>query len=245
MGATLDEFEHGEGGERTVILAGEDEEIGEGETTPGGTEESEPCGSIRGVEQGAGKGEKVKDFVAFVELLDADSTVGNGAAGALTVEGADDLQEVGAVADQDGDAPGLTGGMRAGAPLLDDTADFGCKALGLAAMLRDALRGGHEGEAMQVPDAAGTGGGEANGLCGGVGDDLGVGGVGLAGEDEAEVAVERLDEVALGTEVGGEVEDAEGDGVGAGAERVGMHGVDETFDAGLAEEVDGLLGVAD
>ena len=60
-------------------------------------------------------------------------------------------------------------------------------------------------------------------------------------EDEAEVAVELIDQGALGAEVCGEAEACEGQV----AEALGVHGLDEAFDAGLAEEVDGLAGVAD
>ncbi len=70
-------------------------------------------------------------------------------------------------------------------------------------------------------------------------------GIRAAGKELGEVVIEGLDEGGLGAEVGGEMEGGEGEGVGCGGEAAGVHGVDEALDAGLAEEVDGLLGVAD
>ncbi len=76
-------------------------------------------------------------------------------------------------------------------------------------------------------------------------DELGLQRVGGGGKDLREGVVEVFDEGALGAEVGGEMERREREGVVAGAELAGAHGVDEALDAGLAEEIDGLLGVAD
>jgi len=65
-------------------------------------------------------------------------------------------------------------------------------------------------------------------------------GVCLVGEDEIEVAVELFDESALGAEVCGEAQAREGQV----AEPLGVRGADEALDPRLAEEVDGLAGVA-
>jgi hypothetical protein len=53
--------------------------------------------------------------------------------------------------------------------------------------------------------------------------------------------VELIDKGALGAEVSGEAEERERQV----AEALGMHGADESLDARLSEEVDGLTGVAD
>ena len=65
-------------------------------------------------------------------------------------------------------------------------------------------------------------------------------GGGFLGEDEIEVAVELFDESELRAEVCGEAKARERQV----ADAPGAHGPDEALDARLAEEVDGLAGVA-
>ena len=57
---------------------------------------------------------------------------------------------------------------------------------------------------------------------------------------QIEGVVEAVDEIGLRAEVGGEVECAELNF----SEALFAHGAQETFDARLAEEIDGLLGIA-
>ena len=64
---------------------------------------------------------------------------------------------------------------------------------------------------------------------------------GFIREDEVEVVVELIDESALRAEVCGEPEASEPQV----AESLGVHGADEALDARLAEEIDGLAGIAD
>ena len=60
-------------------------------------------------------------------------------------------------------------------------------------------------------------------------------------EDEGEILVEASNEIVLRAEVGGELKPREGHV----AEKAGAGGVHEALDARLAEEVDGLAGIAD
>ena len=69
----------------------------------------------------------------------------------------------------------------------------------------------------------------------------GVGEGGFRREDQGEVLVEVIDQSALRAEVSREAEAREGQV----AEALGVHGADESLDACLAEEVDGLAWVAD
>ena len=69
----------------------------------------------------------------------------------------------------------------------------------------------------------------------------GVGIVSLGGEDEIEIVVELIDEVALGAEIGGKAEPGER----KFAKSLGVHGADEALDSRLAEEIDGLARIAD
>ena len=87
----------------------------------GRAQEGEPCGAVGGMEKGAGEDEEVEDLLALCERLDVDGAVGD----AGLFEGVDDVEEVDASADQDGELPGLgaTFGERAGAPLFDDVAN--------------------------------------------------------------------------------------------------------------------------
>src|SRR5208283_54895 len=95
------------------------------------------------------------------------------------------------------------------------------------------------GDWIRVPDGAACAGrGGERGLGGGVGERVGVC---FVGEDEGEVMVELIDESALGAEVCGEAQAGERQV----AEPLGAHGADEALDARLAEEIDGLAGVAD
>ena len=102
-----------------VVLAGEGVEVGEGEAAPGGAQQGEPGGAVAGVEEGAGEGEEVEDLLALGEGFDFYGAVGDGVGEGL--EGLDDVEEMGAVADEDGE-----GGLRiGGAPVFGDGADLG------------------------------------------------------------------------------------------------------------------------
>ena len=109
---------------------------------------------------------------------------------------------------------------------------------GVALALEEVVGGfvrGVVGNGGEVPDEVRVGGVVAGGVGFAVGDFV------VDGEDGGEGLVELLDERGLGAEVGGEVERGEGEL----AEAAGAEGIEEAGDLRLAEEVDGLLGVAD
>ena len=62
-----------------VAVAGEGEEVGEGEAAPRGVQDGEPGCAVGGVEEGAGEGEGVEDFGALVEVFDVEGAEGDGA----------------------------------------------------------------------------------------------------------------------------------------------------------------------
>ncbi len=134
-----------------VVGAGEGVEVGEREAAPGGAEDGEGGDAVGGVEEGAGEGGEVEDLLALVEGFDLDGAEGNAGIGGgrfgLAAKGGDDLGEVVAAADQDGEGPGLGAAGREGfgEPGAGDVEDFFGFAAGLllaAIGLRRGWRGG-------------------------------------------------------------------------------------------------------
>ena len=219
------------------------------EAAPGGAQEGEPGGAVGGVEQGAGEGEEVEDLLALGEGFDFDGAVGDGGAAASPLKASTMSERWVRVRTRTAMLPGLGCGLRGGVWLrqcFDDAAD-------LAGRSRGAGRGGRCGACWRVggrragrwcasrrPAAEGAAGGRRRR---GVGD-----GSRLAGSADASGKSEaRSRALKCSTRVGWERKLAVRRRAVSGRSPSWpvAHGVEEALDAGLAEEVDGLLGVAD
>ena len=87
-----------------------------------GVQEGEPGGAVCGVEERAGEGEEVEDLLAFAEGFDLDGAIGDGGG----FEGFDDVEEVGAGADEDRDGGGWGCGFDEGADFLSVCLRLAC-----------------------------------------------------------------------------------------------------------------------
>jgi hypothetical protein len=106
VAALVVEFRDGEVFECLVVGAGKEVEVREGEAAPWGAEDGEPRDAIHGMEQGAGEGAEVEEFLTLGEVFDFDGAKGNVA---MAEEG-DDLREMVASADEDSDTILIAGG---------------------------------------------------------------------------------------------------------------------------------------
>ncbi len=155
VAALVDEVEDGSFGEGGIVLPGEQVEVDEGEAAPGRAQEGQPGGAVGGVEEGAGEGDEVEDLLALGEGFDLDGAVGDGG----SLEGGDDLGEVDAVANEDGDGWGFgVGGTPRVSPGADGGGDLGGVDAALGAAHGGALVGdAGPGEDGGVPEDAGAG----------------------------------------------------------------------------------------
>ena len=65
--ARCEKFRDGLGGDLQIVGGGELVQVSEREAAPGSAENSEPGGSVYGVEQGAGERQGVEDFGALAK----------------------------------------------------------------------------------------------------------------------------------------------------------------------------------
>ncbi len=241
----LDEFGNREVLEGGVVGAGEEVQVGEGEAAPRRAQNGEPRDAIHGMEEGAGEGAEVEEFLALEEALDFDGAEGD----AMVAEERDDLGEVGAGADENGDTIFLACRLRAldaWEMLLENAEDVaGFLFLGIGDVGRGRSAVGSANEARVDVERffrrrSGEGGGFGERDGGGSGGNVG-------GTEGAEHLVDGLGEAGVGAEVDGELH-----GMAADAAAVGVEGGDaaiadlgEELDVGLAKHIDGLHGVAD
>ena len=107
-------------------------EVGQGEAAPRRTQKREPGGAIARVQQRAGQGKQIENFLALTESFRVDRAERDGGLG---FEGGHDLEQMGAIADEDGKSRRLlvVGAKRLAAPLLHESADLGGVLAGLVA----------------------------------------------------------------------------------------------------------------
>ena len=121
-----------------VVAAGERVQVGERESAPGCAQDGERGGAVGWMEQGAGERGEVEDFLSLAERLDLDCAEGDCI---FLFQCGDDLVEVIAAANQDGDLPGIGAARREGLrePFAGDAADLQGVAEGL--LLLELCRG--------------------------------------------------------------------------------------------------------
>ena len=119
-----------------VVAAGEGVQVGQREAAPGSAQDGKRGGAVGWVEQSAGERGEVEDLLSLAEGLNLNRAEGNCI---FLFQCGDDLVEMVAAADQDGDLPGFGAARRERLrePFADDAADLQGVAAGLLPLVLD------------------------------------------------------------------------------------------------------------